>query len=600
MRKLYLFTLSSILLSANTLPPKNPINTGYETQREEKLLNKHLKSLKKATTTIDEIKISAPKPSLKDINLGPSFRLNGVSIKGNTTFEQKEIISFVKPYLGLQVYTKTLKDIAQKITQLYYSKGYVTSKCILPQQKVKNGNVTFQIIEDKLGSITLSGENAHEYDTKLFSKYFHKLQGKIINAKELNTKLKLLQYLPISKITPTLSHIRPGVSNLILKITEAKQQISLSLNNRGSEYSGIYRTTLTGNINNIVGISDSLFLSVTTSQTPQHYSALNASYRHPIGENGAKISWGISNLNYQLNPDEMNSRAVFYDGESSQFNLAYDKPLFFFQKINIWLNLSFNYKSLSSRTLENKTGSILVHSLDKTSVISIGTTINFLDSYKGINNFSFKVSQAIPNLFNSMTQEDIDRKTYRMEYDSSTIQELKKQKVAANAKKDDITESILATLIKEEAFKNLAITAPQKYGKNLKAAFRKYYISASRQQYFPANFTGSLSFHGEYTSARIPQAYEFSTGDYGYSASININNNFNSKYFNMGIGYGYTKVYEYDLELTLHSSGEVSKSPNISMNAYYNDFYLNLSYQLNLDKWDANENNIKFNLGYSW
>ena len=568
--KLYLLTFSSFLLGAETqiIPPQSPLNTGYETQREEKLLKKHLTKLKKVATTIEKIKVDAQKIDTKNINLGPSFVLNGVSIQGNSTFSQERFISFIKPYIGTKIYTKTLKEIAGKITALYYSEGYITSRCILPQQKVKNGKVTFQIIEDKLGAITLSGENSHEYELGLFSKYFNKLQGKIINAKELNKQLKLLQYLPISKITPTLVKVRPGLSNLVLNITEAKQRISLSVNNMGSPYSGMYRTTLTGNINNIAGISDTLSLSATTSQTPQHYTALTASYRHPIGKNGARMSWSVSNLNYQLNPDEMHSNVVFYDGDSSQVNISYEKPIFLFEQVNIWLNLSFNYKSLNSRTLENKTGNILINSLDKTSVTSIETTIGFVDRFKGYNNFSFKVSQAIPNLFNSMTQEDINRKTYRMENDNS---------ISA-----------------------LAITAPQKYGKNLKAAFRKYYFSASRQQYFPANFTANFSFHGEYTSERIPQAYEFSTGDYGYSASIGVNNNFNSKYFNMGIGYGYTKVYEYDLDLARHSSGEISKSPSLSMNGYYNNFYLSLSYQVNLEKWDSNENKIKFNLGYSW
>ncbi|MEA3228811.1 MAG: POTRA domain-containing protein [Campylobacterota bacterium] len=566
MRKIYLLTLSSFLL-AETLPPaQSPLNLGYETQKQTKQTKEQITSLQKKLSTIEKIEIEKKKEQIEQTNLGPNFTLNGVSIKGNTTFKQEEIILFVKPYVGKKVYTKTLQEIAQKITALYYSKGYVTSKCVLPQQNVKNGNVLFQIIEDKLGAIALSGENAHNYNTKIFLKHFKELQGKIINADELNEKLRLLKYLPISKISPTLSKVRPGVSNLILKISESKQRISLNVNNMGSQYSGLYRTTLTGNINNIAGISDSLSLSFTTTQMPHNYSSLSASYRHPIGDNGAKILWAISQLNYQLDPDEIGTDTVFYDGDSSAFTLQIQKPIFLFDRVNIWLSAGFDYKDLTSKTIQNNNGDILVNSVDKTSVITLGTNIDFVDEFKGYNALSLKIAQAIPNLFNSMSQEDIDRKTYRIE--------------------------------NEDDFASLAKKGPVKYGDNLSANFNKIYFSASRQQYLPKEFTMNFSFSGQYTSRRIPQAYEYSTGDYGFGASTGIYHNLMTTFLQLGVTYSYTRVYEYDLNLDLDTL--YNRSSGVTLNIFYEDFYTTLSYASSLEEWDSSTENIKFSLGYSW
>lgn len=572
MKRIYLLSLSTLLMgqTIEDITPPSPINTAYETQKQKKILQKQIDRIKKDTTEIEKIKIEQEE-SKDNPNLGASFVLQGVSIKGNTTFEQKEIAAFVQPYIGKKVYTKTLQEIAKKITNLYHSHRYITSKCILPQQKIHNGNVKFQIIEDKLGSIALSGDNSYEYDAKLFTKYFHNLQGKIINVAQLNEKLKLLKYLPISKISPKLIQVKPGVSNLILKITETKQKISVSLNNMGSEYSGQYHTTITGNLNNIAGISDSLFLAFTTSQTPENYSSLSASYRHPIGKNGSKLTWSASNLNYQLNPSEVGTDTVFYDGSSSQYSVLFEKPLFFFHDINLWFNLGFTHKEMVSRTLVNEDGDTLVHSLDSTSVIKIGTKINFIDKYKGYNSFSFNFAHAIPNLLNSMTQEDIDRKTTRME---------------------------MNYVSDEERYAALATTSPLKYGKNLKADFNKYYFSASRQQYLPKEFTMKFSFHGEYTGRRIPQAYEFSTGDYGYSANTGVFHSLGTKILQLGLQYRYTKIYTYDLDL--HTTTDTNKSPIINLNLFYKDFYAYLTYQTTLEEWDSNENAFKFNLGYSW
>jgi len=557
-----------LLLSLEQLT--SPQNVGYETQRQEKLIQNQAEKIQEHRATIGDIKVENNTPKEKEIDKGPSFVLQGVSIKGNTTFDQKEIIPFVKPYVGLSVYTTTLKEIAKKITNFYHEHGYITSKCILPQQKVTGGKVIFQIIEDKLGAIVLSGEHSYEYNPKLFAQYFQSMQGKIINVNELNTKLNLLKNLPISKVVPTLSRVRPGLSNLILKVTEKAQNITLTTDNYGSYYSGEYRASLSGNINNIMGISDILFLSATLGQSIQDYNSLALYYRHPIGTNGARMLWGGSMINYQLDPDKVGSDTVFYDGGSSQFNIMYEQPFFINRRTSVWLSAAFDNKHLSSRTLENKTGDTLVDSLDVTSVVTIGAKMILYDAAKGSNTFSLKFSQAIPNFLNSMTQEDIDRKTYNL------------------TQTDDHNVS----------FEDIAKQSPLKYGKNLSANFNKLYLSLYRLQYLPYDFTMKFSLYGNYTSRRIVQAYEFNTGDYGYSGYVGVYRNLFKEYINMGFSYSYAKVYDYDEELD--TTTRDFNSVNITLNSHYESFFLSLSYSSDLETWDSNTKNLKFNAGYTW
>jgi len=557
-----------ILLSLEQLA--SPQNVGYETQRQEKLIQDQAEKIQEHRATIGDIKVENNTPKEKEIDKGPSFILQGVSIKGNTTFDQKEIIPFVKPYVGLSVYTTTLKEIAKKITTFYHEHGYITSECILPQQKVTGGKVIFQIIEDKLGAIVLSGEHSYEYNPKLFAQYFQSMQGKIINVNELNSKLNLLKNLPISKITPTLSRVRPGLSNLVLKVTEKAQNITLTTDNYGSYYSGEYRASLSGNINNIMGISDILFLSATLGQSIQDYNSLALYYRHPIGTNGARMLWGGSMINYQLDPDKVGSDTVFYDGGSSQFNIMYEQPFFINHRTSVWLSAAFDNKHLSSRTLENKTGDILVDSLDVTSVVTIGAKLNLYDSAKGSNTFSLKFAQAIPNFLNSMTQEDIDRKTY----------------------------NLTQTEDHNVSFEDIAKSSPLKYGKNLPANFNKIYLSLYRLQYLPYDFTMKFSLYGDYTSRRIVQAYEFNTGDYGYSGYVGVYRNLFTEFVNMGFSYSYAKVYDYDEELD--TTTRDFNSVNITLNSHYESFFLSLSYSSDLETWDSNTKNLKFNAGYTW
>jgi hypothetical protein len=319
-----------------------------------------------------------------------------------------------------------------------------------------------------------------------------------------------------------------------------------------------------------MGISDILFLSATLGQSIQDYNSLSLYYRHPIGTNGARMLWGGSMINYQLDPDKVGSDLVFYDGGSSQFNVMYEHPFFINHQTSVWLSAAFDNKHLTSRTTENTTGDLLVNSVDVTSVVTLGAKLNLYDTAKGYNILSLKIAQAIPNFLSSMTQEDIDRKTYNL----------------TQSDEHNVT------------FGDVAKKAPLKYGKNLPADFNKIYLSLYRLQYLPYDFTMKFSLYGDYTSKRIVQAYEFNTGDYGFSGYVGLYRNVFREYVDMGVSVSYAKVYDYDEELD--TTTRDFNSVNFTLNAHYESFFLNLSYASDLESWDSNTKNLKINAGYTW
>ena len=565
--KISLALFSTALFSAEIVPPYiSPENSGYQTQKYEDDVKEGIDKIKTKKAVIQDLTVDEKlKGKAENRIKGPSFVLLNVSVTGNTVFEQDKIVAIIKPFVEKSVDSVDLKYIAEKITNLYKENGYITSSCVIPKQTVKNGAVKFEIIENVLGGIAITGDNTYEYDGNYFAKFFKNLQGKPINSKTLNEQLKKLNYLPVARISPSLSKVNEKVSNLVLNISEAKERITLSFDNYGSYYSGENRVTVSGTKNNLFGRGSRLFLTATSAENVQFYNAISGQFSHPIGRHGAKLTWGLSKLSYQLDPKKVGTDLVLYEGGSSAFNVMYSKPLFWLDEKNLWFSVGFENRSTEAKTLDNRDGSSIVNGYEKYSVLSIGASLDFIDSTKAYNSFNFSIKKALPSVLGAITQTDITHKNNRLDGNTTSFSDF---------------------------------DGPIKYGDNLKADFTKYYASYMRHQTLPYDFFGVFNLRGEYTGARILQGYEYAAGDYGYAYSFALNRAFFSNILSLGLNYSNTTVFTYTEQLDTNSVS--SQGLGASAGLFYEDFFLNLSYSQNLDAWDSNTNNLKFSGGYSW
>jgi len=523
------FILGSSSLYGIEKPADAPETPGIQQQKIDEI-SKIIKTNKNHKAIIDKLKVSKEAKGAGENRIkGPSFILQNVSITGNTTFKQKKIIEIIKPFVGKSVDTIDLKYIAEKVTNLYKKNGYLTSKCIIPAQKVQNGKVKFQIIEDKLGRIVLKGKTTYNYDSNLFMKYLSDLQGKIINAEELNNRLKLLSSLPVTRVKPSLQKTKNGFTNLILDITEGQEKFSISVDNSGSKYSGKNRITFNGNINNIRGKSDSLNLSLTTVKNPKYLTSFSTSYVTPYGKNGGRLTFGYSYMYYQLNPDEVGTDLVIYEGKTNLFSLNYGQPLYWLDNANLSFNYGFEKKTINAKTIQNHNdaqgsggGDVIVDGKDElfvlNSSISYGKADKFFsDKYIGVNTVTLTAKKAIEGFWNTMTQEDLDRK---------------------------------------ETDQTFPVSGPVKYGKYLNPAFLKYYYSLSRKQQLPYNITSTLSLNGNYTNDRVPDSYEYGGGDFGYGYSLGFSKKLGI--VNSSISVSESKIFEHRINAT-----EIAKDGSI-------------------------------------
>lgn len=81
--------------------------------------------------------------------------VNSIEVSPSEILTQEEIANITKPLVGKNVFISDIQKAIDEINHLYAEKGYVTARAFLPEQTVQNGNIFIELIESKIGNITV-------------------------------------------------------------------------------------------------------------------------------------------------------------------------------------------------------------------------------------------------------------------------------------------------------------------------------------------------------------------------------------------------------------------------------------------------------------
>src|SRR5690349_19741486 len=106
--------------------------------------------------TLPPVPLSPEEPTEKPLGKIRVF-VKDVHVVGNTVFSDEELAAVSEPFRNRALTTEDLERLRLSLTLLYINRGYLTSGAIIPDQDVKDGVVTVQIIEGKLSRIDVEG-----------------------------------------------------------------------------------------------------------------------------------------------------------------------------------------------------------------------------------------------------------------------------------------------------------------------------------------------------------------------------------------------------------------------------------------------------------
>jgi len=202
-----------------------------------------------------------PAPEEPGLTAGIKVLVKQFRFTGNSVISDAELTGVVRSYIDKEIATSDLQVIRNLLTKYYIEKGYINSGAILPDQKIQEGIVTYQIIEGELSVIQLSGqENLHHsyiYDRTLLG------VESPLNIRALQKQLFIIQQDP--RVKRVNARLQPGSktgdSILYLDIEEDKlYRATINVNNHRPPSVGAERAEFSFEHLSLLGYGDTINL----------------------------------------------------------------------------------------------------------------------------------------------------------------------------------------------------------------------------------------------------------------------------------------------------------------------------------------------------
>ena len=225
--------------------------------------------------------------------------------------------------MNRQISFAELLQARSAITQLYVSRGYITSGAFVPPQTIENGEVTIQVLEGSLEAINITGTR------RLNPSYLRSrlaLAAKTpLNQARLLEGLQLLQLDPlIQTLSADLqSGTRPGSSLLQVTVKEADSfNVELGLNNGRSPSVGSFRQQIQFEQANLTGLGDRLSVEYLHTEGSNE---VNGSYELPLNPQNGTLRLALGRANSQVIQPPFDQADI--TAPSRYYELTYRQPI---------------------------------------------------------------------------------------------------------------------------------------------------------------------------------------------------------------------------------------------------------------------------------
>jgi hemolysin activation/secretion protein len=222
-----------------------------------------------------------------------------IRVVGSTILSSEELADATEPFRNRTLATEDLERLRLSLTLLYINKGYLTSGAVIPDQDVKDGVITVQIVEGTLSRIDVEGN-------KWFASSY--LRDRVargirtpVTLSPLQERLQLLQQ--DQRIERINAELRPGdrqgESVLNLRVTDRNPFHGLiEVNNYQTPLVGEIRGLATVIDDNLTGHGDPV--RFTYGQSQGAIPIIDAAYAVPLNRYETTFSPYYRRNDYKL------------------------------------------------------------------------------------------------------------------------------------------------------------------------------------------------------------------------------------------------------------------------------------------------------------
>lgn len=211
-------------------------------------------------------------------------RIERFEVKGNTLLDPALIDRLLAPYKGESRGYTDIQLALETLEGAYRSAGYSAVHVVTPEQEITQGSITFQVIETAVGKVILKGNQYYDKDN-IRNALPALVEGATPSARDLSQNIQLANQNPTRQLDVVLAlgDTENTVDAQVNVQDSSPHKVFLTLDNTGNQSTGMYRTGIGYQNNNLFNRDQAATLTYITS--PGHISdvtQLSASYRLPI------------------------------------------------------------------------------------------------------------------------------------------------------------------------------------------------------------------------------------------------------------------------------------------------------------------------------
>ncbi|MGH8619084.1 MAG: ShlB/FhaC/HecB family hemolysin secretion/activation protein [Burkholderiales bacterium] len=275
----------------------------------------------------------------------PKFAIKSFEVVGNTLLPQAKIDAAVAPFVGAGREFGDIQRALEALEDAYRQNGWGIVQVTLPEQDITRGVVRFNVLEARVGKITIEGNQFFSDRNIRWSLPFLK-EGQTPNSQDLAVNLQMLTEQPAKQTTVLLrSGTKDGEVDATVRIADVKPWSALvSIDNTGTNATGVFRLGAGFQYANLTGHDDAINVQYVTSPTGGHWSDVKifgAGYHLPLYslKSSIDVFYGYSNVNSGTVAGLFN---VSGSGTIMGARWNYYLPKFADYEHKVWLGFNWN------------------------------------------------------------------------------------------------------------------------------------------------------------------------------------------------------------------------------------------------------------------
>jgi hemolysin activation/secretion protein len=299
-------------------------------------------------------------PAAEETPTGTRFLANEIRVTGSTILTSEEIRSITAPLEGTEVTIEDLRQVADRITQLYLEQDFITSRAVLADQEIVNGVVEIRVVEGRLSDIQIEG-NTHVNQSYIRDRI--ELGAKVpLSTSKLEDQLRLLRANPLFENVEASLRAGEGLgeSILLVRVTEAPRfGASVSVDNYSPPSVGSERLVLSARYRNLTGLGDELAAGYNRT-TAGGTDVFDFSYRIPLNPMDGTLQLRAAPSRNQVLREAVpkpvvqgREQPLEISGERVLYEVSFRQPLIRSPREEFALSLGFTYQNGQTFLFDN-------------------------------------------------------------------------------------------------------------------------------------------------------------------------------------------------------------------------------------------------------